>query len=338
MEPIRGACVTRIGGDVRAGSHPARKVAVRLLIFLVLVSAVLALALWRAPLWVATQSIRAQLYLAGIHGHSMSLDGQELHYMEGGSGDPVVLVHGLGASAELNWAELMPYLVDSGHHVYAMDLLGFGESARPAEGSYSIAEQARVVEAFLEKKHLEKVALAGESMGGWIAAMVALDQPDRIRQLILFDSAGLSFKPNFDLTLLTPRTREQVDALLAILMPHPIALPDYVKEGFIRDAERDGWVIERALTSMLTGADVLDRRFASLKMPLLIVWGKQDALTPLTIGEAMRRAAPQSVLEVYDGCGHIAVQTCADRIAPMTVNFLGGAGPQAGKRIEIPMM
>jgi len=330
--------VTNTGVNMRGGSGAARWVAVRTLGLLALVAAALVFTVWRAPLWLDWQLTRLQLHLAGIHGHSLNLDGQKLHYMEGGTGEPVVLVHGLGASAQMNWAELMPYLVDSGHHVFAMDLLGFGESAKPAEGSYSITEQAKLVEAFLEKKHLEKVALAGESMGGWIAAMVALDQPQRIRQLILFDSAGLSFKPSVDLALFTPHTKEQVDALLAILTPHPVPVPDYVKEGFIRDAERDGWVIERALASMLTGADVLDRRFASLKMPLLIVWGKQDVLTPLSIAEAMRRAAPQSVLEVYDGCGHIAVQTCADRIAPMTVNFLGGAGPQAGNRIEIPML
>lgn len=316
----------------------ALRVVLRLLGCFVVVAAAVGFTVWRVPLWVAAKATHVQLYLVGIHGDSVTLDGQELYYMEGGSGDPVVLVHGLGATAQLNWAELMPYLVQSGHHVYAMDLLGFGNSARPAGGSYSITEQARMVEAFLETKHLEKVALAGESMGGWIAAMVALDQPQRISQLILFDSAGLSFKPSFDPALFTPRTKEQVDALLAILMPHPDPMPDYVKDAFIREANRDGWVIERAVASMLTGVDVLDQRFASLKMPLLIVWGKQDVLTPLTMAEAMRRAAPQSVLEVYDGCGHIAVQTCADRIAPMTVNFLGGAGPQAGRMIEIPML
>jgi len=71
-------------------------------------------------------------------------------------------------------------------------------------------------------------------------------------------------------------------------------------------------------------------------MPLFIVWGKQDVLTPLTIGVAMHHAAPQSILEVYDGCGHIADQTCAYRIAPMIVSFLGGTGPGAGSTIEVP--
>ena len=118
-------------------------------------------------------------------------------------------------------------------------------------------------------------------------------------------------------------------------MPNPDPIPDFVKEDLLRKTRRDGWVIERALASMKTGADLLDRRFSDLKMPLLLVWGKQDLLTPLTIGEAMQQAAPQSVLEVFDGCGHIAIQTCADRIAPMKVSFLDASRPPPGATIEV---
>jgi pimeloyl-ACP methyl ester carboxylesterase len=321
-----------------AGKRPGRVVhlIVELLLVMGIVAAALALAQWRSPVWVTAKIIKASLFLEGIQSHYVTIDGQELHYVEGGTGDPVVLVHGLGSSAQEGWSEIMPYLVHSGHHVYAMDLLGFGESAKPPDRSYSITEQARLLEKFLDTQHLQKVALAGESMGGWISAVAALDQPQRISQLILFDSAGLWFKPSFDLALFTPHTKEQLDALIAILMPHPLPIPNYVKEDLIRTTRRDGWVIERALASMTAGGDLLDRRFSSLKMPLLIVWGRQDLLTPLTIGEAMHHVAPQSVLAVYDGCGHIAVKTCADRIAPLTVNFLAGSGPQAGRTIEIP--
>jgi len=266
----------------------------------------------------------------------MILDGQKLHYIEGGNGDPVVLVHGLGGAAQVDWAELIPHLVRDGHHVYAMDLFGFGESAKPQDRSYSITEQAKLVEAFLDAKHLDRVALAGDSMGGWIAATVALDQPQRIGRLILFDSAGLFFHLSFDPTLFTPQTTGQVDGLMAILMPHTPVIPDFVKQDLIRKVKQDGWVVARALASMETGADVLDQRFPSLKMPLLIVWGKQDVLTPLSLGEAMHHAAPQSVLEIYDGCGHIANRMCADRIAPRMADFLDGTGPQAGATVEVP--
>jgi pimeloyl-ACP methyl ester carboxylesterase len=331
-----GTFVIENNVDAGGGSSRAARLAVRILLVLALIAAGPVLAIWRSPLWVASKVVKAQLYLAGIHSDSISVDAQELHYLEGGSGDAVVLVHGLGGSAQQDWANLMPHLVRSGHHVYAMDLPGFGDSPKPADRSYSIAEQAGLVEAFLDAKQLMKVTLGGESMGGWIAATVALEQPQRISQLMLFDSAGLSFKPSFDVALFTPRTHEQVDALMAILIPQPPSIPAYVKEDLLRRTARDGWVIERALASMQTGVDLLDKKFSSLKMPLLLVWGKQDVLTPLSIGEAMHRAVPQSVLAVYDGCGHIAVQTCTDRIAPMTVSFLDGTLSQAGRTIEVP--
>jgi pimeloyl-ACP methyl ester carboxylesterase len=82
------------------------------------------------------------------------------------------------------------------------------------------------------------------------------------------------------------------------------------------------------------GADNLDQKFSALKMPTLLVWGKQDAITPLSLAEAMHRAASQSVLAVYGGCGHIAVVSCMDRIAPTVLDFLSGTRQQPGQTIE----
>jgi 2-hydroxymuconate-semialdehyde hydrolase len=113
-------------------------------------------------------------------------------------------------------------------------------------------------------------------------------------------------------------------------------LPQFVKADYIRKTKRDGWVVQRALASMTSGADDLDAKFSALKMPLLIVWGKQDAMTPLSLGESMHRAAPQSTLVVYDGCGHLAVVTCINEIVPTVLNFLSGPGPEPGKTIEVP--
>lgn len=303
---------------------------------LAITAAVVVLTVWRAPVWVGSKVMQAQLYTAGIHSYSMIVDGRRVHYLEGGTGDPVVLVHGLGASAQNNWRNLMPRLVRSGHHVYAMDLLGYGQSARPADRTYSIDEEAKFVEAFLDAKHLNQVVVAGVSMGGWIAATVALDQPQRITRLVLLDSAGLRFTPGFDLGLFTPQNREQVDGLMAILTPHPQPMPGFVKDDLVREISPHAWVIKRALASMVTGTDLLDERFPSLKMPLLLVWGHEDVLTPLSIGQSMHEAAPQSVLEVYDGCGHLAVETCADRIGPRISSFLAGNGPPAGATVDLP--
>jgi pimeloyl-ACP methyl ester carboxylesterase len=173
-------------------------------------------------------------------------------------------------------------------------------------------------------------------MGGWIAATVALDRPDLIMRLMLFDSAGMRFQLGFDPAVFTPQTSQQVDELMDVVSPNLPHVPQFVKADYIRKTKRYGWVTQRALASMTTGADDLDEKFSALKMPLLIVWGKQDAMTPLSLGESMHRAAPQSTLAIYDGCGHIAVVTCINQIAPTVLNFLSGRGPEPGKTVEVP--
>lgn len=127
-----------------------------------------------------------------------------------------------------------------------------------------------------------------------------------------------------------------MDALLALLIPRPEPIPGFLKEDVVRHVSEHRWVIERALLSMRNGADLLDQRLSALKQPLLLIWGKQDAMTPLSLGEAMHRAVAGSALEVYDGCGHIAAMTCVERIGPRLVDFLAGKGPEAGATVEVP--
>jgi pimeloyl-ACP methyl ester carboxylesterase len=321
------------------GKFSAARVIVSRIAFLVLLlTLALGVVVWRAPLWVGAEVTLLRLLADGFHKRSMVINGCHVFYLEGGpeSGAPVVLIHGLGSKAQQDWVALAPYLVRAGYHVYAMDLLGYGRSAKPPEPSYSIREEAKFVESFLDENHLTSVALGGESMGGWIAATVALDRPDLVKRLMLFDSAGMKFQLSFDQAIFTPQTEQQVDQLMAEVSPNLPRLPQFVKADYIRKTKRYGWVTQRALASMSSGADDLDEKFPALKMPLLIVWGKQDAMTPLSLGESMHRAAPQSILAIYDGCGHIAVVTCINQIAPTVLNFLSGAGPEPGKTIEVP--
>jgi pimeloyl-ACP methyl ester carboxylesterase len=73
---------------------------------------------------------------------------------------------------------------------------------------------------------------------------------------------------------------------------------------------------------MMSGHDFLDQQFPTLKMPMLIVWGREDHVIPLALAESMHRLAPQSQLSVYDGCGHIAPSACSQKIAPAVLTFL----------------
>lgn len=315
---------------------PWRRLQVALWILAAFLTGVAAVTLivWRAPLWVADRLTQFQLARAGVHSRSLVLDGMRIHYIEGGAGRPIVLVHGLASEAQQDWARLAPALVRVGYHIYAPDLPGFGQSDKPGGRTYSIPEQAAFVTSFFDSQHLNETVLAGFSMGGWIAATVALEQPRRVSRLLLFDSAGFQFQPQFDGRLFTPGTSEQIDQFLT-LVGESSRLPEFVKQDFLEATRRNGWVVRRAWDSMIAGRDVLDSKFSVLKMPLLIVWGRQDHVTPLALGESMHAAAPQSVLAVCDGAGHVAPVTCADRINPTVLAFLSGAGPQPGQTIEL---
>jgi pimeloyl-ACP methyl ester carboxylesterase len=285
---------------------------------LLLVAAIVA---WRNPLWLIDRQTDARLRLHGVRGDYAIVDGYKLHFLVGGTGRPLVLIHGLGSRGE-DWANLIPLLIQGGHRVYALDLLGYGKSSQPKDADYSIEQQARLVEAFLDNQHLEKPDLAGWSMGGWIAMKVALQHPERVRRLVLLGSAGLRFKLGFDPSLFHPTTTEDIAALEQLLVPNARPLPRFMAVALLHKGDEGSWVVRRSMDSMLSGKDLVDGRLASLTMPVLIGWGDQDRLIPLAVGYRLHREILQSVLDIYTGCGHLAPDLCAAQVGPSMVDFL----------------
>jgi pimeloyl-ACP methyl ester carboxylesterase len=260
--------------------------------------------------------------LAGIQSRTVQVAGHRVHYLAEGpaNGPVVVLVHGLGASAE-HWSNLAPYLAQSGFRVYIPDLIGYGRSEQPADFSYSVRDEAAVVVRFMDALSLKQVELGGWSMGGWIAALVAAEHPDRVSRLMLFDSAGLNVPPTFDTLLFIPSTAAQLDQLKALLSPQPQPIPAFIARDILRNFRLNGWVVERALATMLTAQDVVDNVLPQLKMPVLLVWGSLDRVTPLSDGDIMHRLIPQSQLDVFAGCGHMAPAECSAEVGPKVVAF-----------------
>jgi pimeloyl-ACP methyl ester carboxylesterase len=261
--------------------------------------------------------------LSGVRNHQINVGGHRLHYQVEGpaGGSVVVLVHGLGGRAE-DWRNLAPYLAKAGCRVYLPDLIGYGRSQKPADFSYSVHDEAAVVLGFLDALDLEQVDLGGWSMGGAIVQHVAADHPQRVRRLMLFDSAGLFVLPTWDTRLFTPGTPAELDQLDTLLMPHPPNVPGFVARDILRVSNHRAWIIHRALDAMLTGQDATDKLLPQLKMPVLIVWGADDKITPLSLGQTMHRMLPQSELDVVPGCGHLAPGQCAAQMAPEVVAFL----------------
>jgi len=296
---------------------------------------------WLRPLTLLWTLARLRLSLKGVHSEytRIPFDGAgmvRVHYYEGGSGAPIVLVHGLGGRAE-DWINLMPQLMRDHHHVYALDLPGYGQSDWPPNAQYSISELAGAVEAFMNDRGVTRTDLGGWSMGGWIAMRLALDEPQRIRRLVIFDSAGLRWDLTWDTSLFEPDTPAKLQALNELLMPGPpLHTPGFVARDIFRFEARHGWVVRRNMDSMLTGTDLLDGKLGALQMPMLIIWGKQDHMIPASAGQAIHREVPQSEFQVFDGCGHLLPEFCANRVGPVVKGFLDEPAPIAGRQAEIP--
>ena len=194
----------------------------RIAVVLVFVLAAAGAVFYTRPIWCFNQVQSLQLAMQGVESKEVILSEHRVHYYVRGpvNGTPLVLIHGLGGRSE-DWVQMSPALVQAGYRIYTPDLPGFGQSEQPADATYSIPEQAATVVSFLDAMELKKVDLVGWSMGGWIVQRVAIAHPDRIRRLILIDSAGLKVPPDWDTRLFTPTNPQELDALDALLMPVP---------------------------------------------------------------------------------------------------------------------
>ncbi len=292
-----------------------------------------ALFVWR-PASALTTIATAVLRLSGIESRYVQLGPYRIHYFAGGTGEPLVLVHGLGGRA-LDFALLIPALA-RGHRVYALDLLGYAASDR-TDVDYSVTLETGILRQFLDSQGLTRFDLAGWSMGGWIVLDFTAQSPERVRRLILLDSAGMKFTPTFDLRLLSPHTMAEMQAMERLMTPHPGRAPAFIMRDFLRQLREEDWVIQRTVANMVTGRELMDGKLEKVTMPVLIVWGRQDVLTPLAVAEAMRREMPQSVLAILDGCGHIAPLECRRRVLAEMQRFLAANPPLPAGTHEVPV-
>ncbi|MEO7197673.1 MAG: alpha/beta fold hydrolase, partial [Solirubrobacterales bacterium] len=124
------------------------------------------------------------------HLRTVDINGARINYAEIGEGPPIVFAHGLGGCWQ-NWLENMPRMAELGHRVIALDLPGFGASPMPP-WKISIPAYGRLVEDFCEHLDVGPCTLVGNSMGGFVAAEVAVGEPEWIERLVLTSAAGIS--------------------------------------------------------------------------------------------------------------------------------------------------
>jgi pimeloyl-ACP methyl ester carboxylesterase len=251
--------------------------------------------------------------------------GQRIRYIDTGSGPVVILLHGLGGSS-LAWLPNIAPLATK-FRVVVPDQLGFGKSDKPLI-AYRIGTYVDFLDEFRKQLKIERMSLVGNSMGGWIAAAYTVAYPDRVERIVLEDAAGFAPPPNFDtktLYGLNPSTRVGMKAVAAKVFYNPLFSSDLVVEQALaqRLSAGDGYTVNSLIESITRGEDFLDDRMKNIKQPTLIVWGRQDGLTPVSDGERFHRAIPNSTLIIVEECGHVPNLEKAAEFNAAVLKFLG---------------
>jgi pimeloyl-ACP methyl ester carboxylesterase len=277
-----------------------------------------------------------------VEEHNVEIDGLPTRYLSAGEGRPLVLLHGAGDNS-LDWRWVMPTLATA-HRVYAPDLPGSPDSARPV-ADYSPVFFERFVTAFVDALGIEQATFVGNSLGGLVALRVALSAPARVGALVLVDSAGLGRTINpaftsvnvfgpFEATI--PFWRTPVGAYqrawgrTALLFAHPpgSVLREWLAEQ-CRLALWPGYLEAhvtalRALVDPFGQREVLVTRLASLKIPTRVVWGERDRVFPEAQAKnAVTRLGDGSLALIPD-CGHMPHVECPDRFLAALDGFLLG--------------
>jgi pimeloyl-ACP methyl ester carboxylesterase len=254
--------------------------------------------------------------------------------------EPVVFVHGLGGQWQ-NWLENLPRAALE-RRVIALDLPGFGSTPMPRDET-TIPGYGRCVNQLCEKLDLGRVDIAGNSMGGYIAAEVAIQFPERIDQLLLVSAAGITTadvarRPVYTAgriaTAMTAHSSAQYRAIasrpksrhmaLALVARHPSLLrADLAYEGFIKGAGGPGF--ESALRACLE-YDFRDR-LPEIRQPTLIVWGEKDSIIPVRDAQEFERLIPDSRKVVMKDTGHIPMAERPGAFNNVMMEFLSEKGP-----------
>jgi pimeloyl-ACP methyl ester carboxylesterase len=288
------------------------KLAVVLVVLVVLVIvAVGGWYFWKRPLTVAAWASRSKLSNAGLTKTAVTAPSGLMTVWKGGSGPPMVLLHGAGDQAGA-WADVAPALRDR-HRLLIPDLPGHWQSP-PAEGPLGIdvilAGLAVLVEAELSGD--EQVVLAGNSMGAWLAMLYAHQHPDRVALVVAINGGALlQADPQVNLF---PTTREEArETMAGLTAPGSPAIPGFVLDDVVRHA-RVGPAARLAETAAEMGPYLLDGRLQELSVPVALIWGDADQLLTVDYARRMLDVLPVAQLSLLEECGHVSLRECPDKL------------------------
>ncbi|PYL32510.1 MAG: hypothetical protein DMF35_08130, partial [Verrucomicrobia bacterium] len=252
-----------------------------------------------------------------------SVYGAKVHYVDAGTGSPVILLHGLADDIGVWESAIAPLAAK--YRVVALDQIGFGRSDKPLL-NYRASTFVDFLDGFLNELKIDRASLVGNSLGGWVAADFALTHPERINRLVLCNAAGYAaVSKTMDpraLSALRLASREDI-RYLGPLTFHDKRFYEDVDLAFKQHVSAgDNYTVNQLLDSMIRGEDVLDNRLAAIKQPTLILWGREDKLIPLNFAERFHKEIAGSQLRVIDSCGHMPHVECPKEFVTAVLEFL----------------
>jgi len=237
-------------------------------------------------------------------------DGLKYVYLEGGKGEPLMLLHGFGGNKD-NFTRSARYLTPH-YRVIIPDHIGFGESSRPAEADYTPAAQAERLRRLAQALGIRTVHLGGNSMGGQIAMAYAALYPKEVGSLWLLNPAGIWNAPRSELAQivlgtgrnpLIARSEDDFAETFAFVMSDPPFVPRPILNVFAQERIRNADLEERIFVKIAT--DSVEQRVAGLDTPTLIVWGEHDRVIHVGTAEVLHKLMPRSQVTVMPGIGHL---------------------------------
>lgn len=262
----------------------------------------------------------------------LEVEGTRVRYVDVGEGPPVVLLHGFASSIE-NWVTVMPKLVPD-HRVIAIDLRGFGWTDRPV-ADYSPAAQAKLLKAVLDERKVNKVSIVAHSWGSSVALAFALEYPAQVDRLALYDAwvydsqlpsmFHMARAKGLGEVLFGLFYSERYDERLTLGFYNP----DVVSQALVDDVERafDRPGTRAAALETVRGMrfEDMEGKYKGITAPTLLLWGREDLVTPVSVGEKLVRQLPNARLNVYPRCGHFPMLEAISESTRDLGAFLGGS-------------
>lgn len=257
---------------------------------------------------------------------------QLVHVEQAGTGEPVVLLHGFGASA-YSWRKVMPALAAS-HRVVAIDLNGFGYTQRPTtRASYTREAQARLVLGTLDALGIDRAHIVGHSYGGGITLYLAFQHPERFRTMVLVDSSAPTYANDRRSRAAACRPLDSLVARLVFLKPAAIrrsllasfwddslVTPDLVQAYLDRLAIEGAPFAFYGLTAPAPAGVTVE--LDKIAVPALVIWGAHDTLIAPEVGRRAAARLQHSEFVLFDRSGHLPMEEEPEAFLRAVLPFL----------------